>query len=248
MLAFLRLLRDYGFSIVRDVPTEIDAVVALAERIAFVQESNFGRSFHVISKPDPENLAYTAHKLNAHTDVVNRHSAVNLQLLHCLEFEAQGGESILVDGFEAARRLREEDPAAYRLLSLVEVPFRFQDGSVDIMNHSRILNHDGDGRLVEVRMNTALMAPLDIDPHLIVDFYAAISKFVRILRRPELEYVFKMRPGDCQVFDNQRVLHARAAFDPNSGPRRLQGCYVDKDDFRGRLAVLERMGADFRKS
>ena len=70
----------------------------------------------------------------------------------------------------------------------------------------------------------------------------------RILRDPELEYVFKMEPGDCQVFDNRRVLHARAAFDPNSGPRHLQGTYVERDDFMSRLRVLERDGREFRIS
>jgi alpha-ketoglutarate-dependent taurine dioxygenase len=49
-------------------------------------------------------------------------------------------------------------------------------------------------------------------------FYAAWLAFGGILRDPEMEYVFTMEPGDGQVFDNRRVLHARAEFDPNPGP------------------------------
>lgn len=98
LLRWMRLIRTYGFALVHSVPTEVDAVLTLAERMAFIQESNFGRTFHVVAKPRPENLAFTAHRLLAHTDVVKRHSAVNLQFLHCLEFDADGGESILVDG------------------------------------------------------------------------------------------------------------------------------------------------------
>ena len=39
--------------------------------------------------------------------------------------------------------------------------------------------------------------------------------------------------------DNHRVLHARTAFDPTSGHRHLQGCYIEHDgpDTRYRLAV-----------
>lgn len=42
------------------------------------------------------------------------------------------------------------------------------------------------------------------------------------------------------AFDNQRVLHGRAAF---TGRRQMCGAYMGKDDFRSRLATLtERFG------
>ena len=40
-------------------------------------------------------------------------------------------------------------------------------------------------------------------------------------------------------FDNYRILHGRSAFDPNSGHRHLQGCYIDRDDFLSRIRTLE---------
>jgi hypothetical protein len=49
----LQLRRDHRFCIVSGVATRPEAVVELAERIAFVQESNFGRTFEVVSEPDP---------------------------------------------------------------------------------------------------------------------------------------------------------------------------------------------------
>lgn len=39
------------------------------------------------------------------------------------------------------------------------------------------------------------------------------------------------------VFDNNRVLHGRSAF---TGNRRLCGAYVNHDDYRSRLAVLQK--------
>jgi gamma-butyrobetaine dioxygenase len=202
----------------------------------------------VVSNQNPENLAFTAHRLLAHTDIVNRHSSVNLQFLHCLQFDADGGESILVDGFAAAGRLAEADPEAHELLRTVPVRWRFHDGAVDIANRWPVITTDLDDRYVEIRLSTALMEPLDIETNLMGPYYRALAAFGRILRDPEMEFEFKMRPGDCQVFDNQRVLHARAAFDPDSGRRHLQGCYVDKDDFLGRLAALERQESYSRSS
>jgi gamma-butyrobetaine dioxygenase len=244
LLRWLRLLRDYSCVFVRGVPTRVGAVLDLAERIAFVQETNFGRSFQVVSKPDPENLAFTSAKLTAHTDVPNRRALPGLQFLHCIEFKARGGESILIGGYLAAGRLREQDPEAHDLLASVAIPYRFADDHHDIRNRSPVIGVDGDGRYTEIRFHPALMAPLDFDPDLMRHYYRALGAFGRIVRDPELELVFTMEPGDCQVFDNRRVLHARAAFDPSSGPRHLEGCYVDRDDFLSRLRVLERAGQD----
>jgi alpha-ketoglutarate-dependent taurine dioxygenase len=245
---WLGLVRSYGFCLVRQVPAEVDAVIAVAERIAAVQPSNFGRSFHVISKPDPENLAYTAHRLHPHTDIPNRYSAANLQFLHCLQFGAQGGESILVDGFAAARKLAAAHPDAHRLLTDIPVRWRYQDQAVDIVNHFPVIRTDRAGRHLEIRFHTGLMEPLDLDPDLASSFYQALIAFGRLLRDPAAQVAFRMMPGDCQIFDNQRVLHGRASFDPSSGPRHLQGCYIDKDDFLGRLRALERDGNDFRRT
>ncbi len=245
---WLTLVRDYGFAIVTGVPTRVGAVIELANRIAHIQETHFGREFQVISKPDPENLAFTSVKLTAHTDVVNRRNLPGLQFLHCIEFEAEGGDSILVDGFEAARRLREQHPDMHDLLASVEVPYLFLDNGHDVRNHQRVIVLDGDGNHEEVRVHSALLGAVDLDPELIEPFYQAWQVFGNILRDPELEYEFKMEPGDCQVFDNRRVLHARAEFDPNTGPRHLQGTYVERDDFMSKLRVLERVNNEFRLS
>ena len=41
-------------------------------------------------------------------------------------------------------------------------------------------------------------------------------------------------------FDNRRILHARTAFDPGTGYRRLQGCYLDRDELHSRIRILDR--------
>ena len=85
----------------------------------------------------------------------------------------------------------------------------------------------------------ALTAPLDVPADRVVPVYRALRAFTQILRRPAMELRIRLRPGDMLAFDNRRSLHGRAAFDPNSGSRRLHGCYVDIDEFMSRIRVLE---------
>jgi gamma-butyrobetaine dioxygenase len=53
----------------------------------------------------------------------------------------------------------------------------------------------------------------------------------------------RLRPGDCAVFDNTRVLHARTGF-AHGGHRHLQGCYADLDGIESAVAVGERATTD----
>ena len=50
----------------------------------------------------------------------------------------------------------------------------------------------------------------------------------------------RLCPGETVVFHNRRVLHGRCAFDPASGYRRLDGCYVDWEETQSRIRVLRR--------
>jgi gamma-butyrobetaine dioxygenase len=69
--------------------------------------------------------------------------------------------------------------------------------------------------------------------------YRAVRAFGRLLQSGRYERRLRLQPGDVMCFDNYRVLHGRTEFDPNSGPRHLQGCYVDRDDFLSRIRTLE---------
>ena len=57
----------------------------------------------------------------------------------------------------------------------------------------------------------------------------------------QLTYTFKLRPGECFIVDNTRVLHARKGFS-GTGSRWLQGCYADKDGLLSTLAAIEESG------
>jgi len=60
-----------------------------------------------------------------------------------------------------------------------------------------------------------------------------------LVTRPDLMLTFRLEPGDCVVFDNTRILHARTGF-AATGQRHLQGCYADLDGAASTMAVLRR--------
>lgn len=238
LLAWLDLIVNYGFVILRNTPTVSGEVTRVASRISYLRETNFGRDFDVISKPNPNNVAYTALKLQSHSDLPNWELPPGTQFLHCLEFDAEGGESTLVDGFAAARQLEKEDSDALELLSRLHIPFRFHDQEWDVRWSSPTISRDPLGDLKEIRFHSALTAPLDMEYEDVLPFYRAYRAFTEIVRRSENILTLKLQPGDLLVFNNRRALHGRAAFNPETGPRHLQGCYVDNDAVLSKRRVL----------
>ncbi len=246
LLQWLMQLDRYGFTIVTGMGSEPGTGRRLAERIAFLRDSNFGLVWEVRSEPKPDSLAYTSVKLTAHTDLVSREAQPGLQFLHCMINEASGGESLLVDGFAVAEELRLTAPQHWETLTRVPASFRYQNDHTDVAATYPVIRLDHRGEYFEVRYSNALLAPLDCDPDDVLPFYAAYKAFSELLREDRFEYGFRLVAGECEVFDNRRVMHGRYAFDPNSGKRHLQGCYVDTDDFHSKIKVLQRT-QDFRK-
>ncbi len=105
-----QLRRVRGVSFVRGAPLEPGTVTQVAERIAFLRNSNFGLLWDVRRNPSADSLAYTSHPLMPHTDLVSRTDQPGLQFLHCLVFDATGGDSVLVDGFACADRAASHRP------------------------------------------------------------------------------------------------------------------------------------------
>ncbi|MET9466484.1 TauD/TfdA family dioxygenase [Streptomyces sp. NPDC006544] len=231
-----------GFVVLRDVPCRDRMVLDVAHTFGFVRPTNYGELFEVRVEADPNNLAFTSARITPHTDNPYRDPVPTLQLLHCLSNEARGGESGLVDGFHAAALLREREPEAFAVLTRVPVEFVFADARTELRAHRPLIDVDPLGRIREVRFNNRSIGTLHQPAAVLEEFYAAYWLFGELLERPELRIGFRLAPGDCVVFDNTRLLHARTAF-VESGGRHLQGTYADLDGLLSTLAVLRREGA-----
>ncbi len=238
-----------GFVLLREVPATPGSVLAVAQSMGFVRETNYGRLFDVRAIIDPANLAFSSLAITPHTDNPYRDPVPTVQLLHCLASAAEGGDSGLVDGFAAASLLRSEQPAAFGVLTRTPVTFGYADATAELTATAPMIGLDARGSITQVRFNNRSLRPLalgdgsraggatDADA-----FYLAYRAFATILCRPGLMLTFRLEPGDCVVFDNTRILHARAAFTA-AGSRHLQGCYADLDGIESTVAVLRRRAA-----
>jgi gamma-butyrobetaine dioxygenase len=238
LAGWLGHVRDLGFALLTGVPSEPGMVCKVIELFGCVRETNYGRLFDVVSVENPTNLAYTGLALGNHTDNPYRDPVPQLQLLHCLEAADEGGESIAVDGFFAAERLRREHADDFALLTRHAVPFRYvEKDKVDIQARAPLIELDVEGEVRAVRYNNRSAAPFDLPEDIVAPYYRAYRRFSRLLHDADALVGFKLAAGDLFVVDNQRVLHGRRGF--GRGRRHLQGAYSDKDGLLSKLRVLE---------
>src|SRR5579859_2073538 len=229
----------WGFVLLRDVPPEPGMVLEVAASFGFVRETNYGRLFDVRVEPRPGNLAFTSRRILPHTDNPYRDPAPTVQLLHCLRAADDGGQTGLVDGFAAAAELRATDRATFDLIAGTPVPFGYQDKSTELRASQPLIQLSPRGRIRAVRFNSRSARPLRRPYPEVVAFYPAYRRWAELLARPERQLNLRLAPGDCLIFDNTRIMHARTAFSVTGG-RHLQGCYADLDGLASTLAVLRR--------
>jgi gamma-butyrobetaine dioxygenase len=235
-LVFTHALKDYMMD------HEITALLARAASFGYVRETNYGRLFDVRVESAPGNLAFTSGAIRPHTDNPYRDPAPTVQLLHCLRAAGEGGDTGLVDGFAAAADFRAADPESFGTLARTPVSFGYVDRETELRASLPLIQLSPSGRVRGVRFNNRSMRPLRRPYAEVTAFYAAYRRWAELLAQPGRQLTVRLAPGDCLVFDNTRVLHARTAFSmsPGSPGRHLQGCYADLDGLASTLAVLKR--------
>lgn len=125
-----------------------------------------------------KDTAYTDVFLGAHTDNTYFSDPAGLQMFHLLSHtDGNGGQSLLVDGFNAAKELQMKDPTAYEILSTVPI-YSHASGNDGISIQPYIpfpaLVHDPTGKhLIQVRWNPYDRAAIDIDMAQMESWYQA---------------------------------------------------------------------------
>ncbi len=131
------------------------------------------------------------------------------------------------------------DRETFDLIAGTPVPFGYRDKSTELRTSQPLIQLSPRGRIRGVRFNNRSAQPLRRPYREVVAFYTAYRRWAELLARPERQLNLRLAPGDCLVFDNTRVMHARTAFSVTGG-RHLQGCYADLDGLASTLAVLAR--------
>jgi gamma-butyrobetaine dioxygenase len=215
------------------------AVLAVAASLGYVRETNYGRLFDVRVENSPSNLAFTSLPVPPHTDNPYRDPVPTVQLPHCLRNAADGGDSGFVDGFPAAAALRVQDPAAFATLAVTPATFGYRDATTELSAIRPLISLDACGRIREIRINPRSLQPARLAGPRAAAFCAGYAAYAELLSAAPSMLTIRLRPGDCAVFGNTRVLHARTGF-TQGGRRHLQGCYADLDGVESAVAVGER--------
>lgn len=230
----------FGFAKLTGGPVETGALFQVVDLFGYVRDTNYGRHFEVRTEVSPTNLAYTGQGLQAHTDNPYRDPCPTVQVLYCLESSAAGGENMVVDGFAAAQRLREENEAHFNVLADYCAVFEYAgDQKTHLTARRPMIELAPDGEIVAVRFNNrSLAAVRDVPFDQMQLWYDAYRHLASIIDDETMEVRFRLEPGDAFIVDNRRVLHARKAYS-GTGTRWLQGCYADMDSLTSAYRVLQ---------
>ena len=240
LINMLKVFYQYGYVIIENTKAEENEVINFAEKLGPVRATNFGKLFNVVSKPNPNDLAYTSLPLAPHTDNPYRKPVPCIQLLHCIENEVGGGLSTLVDGLAVTEELKKEHPSFFQILTEIKVRFQFVDDNVVLVDWAEMIQLDENKRLKQVRFSPRLdFVPL-MDKGKLELYYAARNKISEMYNSEKFRIEFKLKPGDLLMMDNYRLLHGRTEYNANEGNRFLQGCYIDYDSTEGKLKHLKR--------
>ena len=234
----LRSLRDSGFFVLNDVPTQDGQVLKVISELGFTRETNYGALFEVRTEINPNNLAYTNLGLGSHTDNPYRDPVPTVQLLHCLESFTEGGDSILVDGFKAASILRDESKENFLTLTSSWINYRFTDSKTDLRSRVPMIELNDNNEIIKVRYNNRSIDTIKVPKDKMRSFYKAYRHWSEVIERDELKIQFRLSEGSLMLFDNTRVMHARTKFS-KTGKRHLQGAYTDLDGLYSLLNTLE---------
>lgn len=236
--AMFESFRRDGAVVVVGSPTEPGTVIDFLRSLGItLRDSSLGLIFDVKLDPAGFNIAFTAEDVPPHNDNAQYTHPPSGQVLAMLVNDAQGGNSVVVDGWSVLDRLNREHPEAIDVLTRVEVGFRQYSTEADAFTRAPLVVRDRFGRFIHLRFSNQLMQPLAYDDTDLASWYQAYRLLGAAIADPVNHVSFRLSAGDTLFVNGYRVLHARTAYQPD-GRRHLQDVYFDVDDVFGHLARM----------
>jgi gamma-butyrobetaine dioxygenase len=245
-------LGKFGLLFLKNVPESDDSVAHLANRIGLLKNTFYGHTWDVRSKPKAENIAYTQHYLGLHMDLLYTSNPPHLQLLHSIRAQAPGGESFFSDAFHAAHQLHAQSAFHFRTLCTFPVTYEYHHPTqhyhctrptIELFPYPKY-SEPTNLAIRHVNWSPPFQGPFEAriggeNQSALRNYVGAAKAFDALLGSEENLFEYRLNEGECVLFDNRRVLHARKAFDAEKGERWLKGAYVDDDVYYSKLRVLE---------
>ncbi|XP_049865340.1 trimethyllysine dioxygenase, mitochondrial isoform X2 [Pectinophora gossypiella] len=234
-----RSLLDYGVALIEGVEPTVEATEKVCTALGGVQHTIFGGMWEFTTRADHADTAYTNLPLAVHNDNTYFTEAAGLQILHCLEHSnGTGGDTLLIDGFYGANRLKDESPEDFKFLSTFDVEAEYiEEGHHHKYKAPVIKVDDKTKDLVQIRFNVYDRSPMAFaNSEECRSYYRSLRSLARYYQDPANQWQFKLKPGIVMAMDNFRVLHGRTGF---SGKRRLCGSYVARSDWLDKARALK---------
>ena len=186
-------LRRDGAVVVTGSPTEPGTVIELLRSLGItLRDSSLGLIFDVKLDPAGYNIAFTAEEVPPHNDNAQYTHPPSGQVLAMLVNDAQGGNSVVVDGWSVLDHLQRDHPEAIDVLSRVEVGFRQYSTEADAFTRAPLVVRDRMGRFVHLRFSNQLMQPLAFDDADLADWYQAYRLLGAAIADPANHVSFRL--------------------------------------------------------
>jgi len=218
-----------GVIILNNAPKDLNSLELLSKRLGPIHETLFERIHNVSVTGQVYNVAHTSKGLPPHNDFASYQSQPSVQALHMLENECEGGDSIIVDGWEVVEGLRKENPEYFNILKEFNVPFRQFDENNETYAEAPMIKCTSDGSIESFRFSNQLMQMIDPGRQGVKSFYKAYHEVSARVHNSKYRSTFRLNGGEVLIVASLRVLHAREPFTPN-GKRHLQDAYFVYDN------------------
>ena len=225
----LKTFVSFGVIILNNAPKEPNSLELLSKRFGPIHETLFERIHNVSVTGHLYNVAHTSKGLPPHNDFASYKSQPSVQALHMLENECEGGELIIVDGWEIVEDLRKDNPEYFNILKEFNVPFRQFDENNETYAEAPIIKCSSDGSVESFRFSNQLMQMIDPSREDVKSFYKAYHEVSTRVHDNKYRSTFRLNGGEVLIVASLRVLHARESFIPN-GKRHLQDAYFVYDN------------------
>ncbi|KAL4754561.1 hypothetical protein BDW72DRAFT_200772 [Aspergillus terricola var. indicus] len=250
----MRHLATMGLIFLKDIPDSREMVEKIATRIGPLRNTFYGSTWDVRKVPEAKNVAYTSQYLGFHMDLMYMKDPPAFQLLHCLRNSCDGGESLFADTFNVAGYLYRNRPEIFQVLAKTKLRYEYQHKDQNYSNIWPVFERgpiDKGHFLARVAYSPPFQAPILDESNANAEYITklqsqleALKYFASSLEREDNMFELKLQPGECVIFENRRIVHARRQFNTATGERWLAGAYLDEDVVASRFRVLQESHQD----
>jgi len=241
---WLTALEETGFALLTGAPHQTGQLQRIADKVSCLRHTNLGEtSFEHHHKENSTDLSYTLSSQELHNDLTYYYTVPGMKMVHCISQPSTGDvQSVqFVDGFKAAKQLKDRHPEQFRLLTTTKLDFYSAGSDSLLLSRHPTIKLDEAGDIVQINYSTrhrdsfSRLAAEEVEP-----IYKALKSFASLLYEQQNLVEIKLQNDVIYCFNNWRVLHGRKAFQLLAGSEpRIERGYIDWDELHSQRRLLK---------